>query len=140
MKDVSSKELDNSKYFYAVGRRKTSVVTVRLYNSPGKSLINDLDVFKIYTKDYEYKKFLKPFELLGLDYKNFHFTVKAKGGGKMSQLDAMVLGISRALVKFDESFKKPLKDAKLLTRDSREVERKKTGKKKSRRSEQYSKR
>ena len=130
----------SNEYKYAVGRRKTSVVTVRLYEKKGKSTLNDKPIESIYDKDYEITKIYKPFELLGIDKDKFYFTAVAKGGGKYSQLDALVLGLSRGLVKLDQSYKKVLKDNGLLTRDPRMVERKKTGLKKARKAEQYTKR
>jgi len=82
---------------------------------------------------------LKPFEVTGTLGK---FDVKARlnGGGITGQMEAMRLGIARALLGVDEDFRKPLKGQGLLTRDSRMVERKKYGRHKARRSEQYSKR
>jgi len=132
--------MSNSEYKYAVGRRKTSVVTVRLYHENGKSTLNNKPIESVYDKDYELAKIYKPFDLLGIEKNDFYFTAVAKGGGKYSQLDALVLGLSRALVKLDQSYKKVLKDNGLLTRDPRMVERKKTGLKKARKAEQFTKR
>jgi len=132
--------MNNDEYKYAVGRRKTSVVTVRLYHKNGKSTLNNKLIENVYNKDYEFVRIYKPFELLGINKDDFYFTAVAKGGGKYSQLDALVLGLSRALVKLDKSYKKVLKGNGLLTRDPRMVERKKTGLKKARKAEQYTKR
>lgn len=129
-----------NEFIYSIGRRKTSVATLRLYQAPGKSEINGHDVSKVYNKDYELSRLLKPFEVLSIDPKSFYFTVKVKGGGKYSQLDAIVLALSRCFTKLNPDYKSILKKNGLLTRDPREVERKKTGLKKSRKAEQYSKR
>jgi small subunit ribosomal protein S9 len=128
-----------AKYFYAKGRRKTSTATVRLYEGKGESTINDKPV-----DTYVSTEFLK--EQLNLPFKsidqlgNFYFTAVVKGGGFNSQVDAIKLAISRALLKYDETLKPALKVNSLLTRDPRMVERKKAGLRKARRAEQYSKR
>lgn len=132
--------MSESKYFYALGRRKTSVATVRLYNTGGKSKVNDKDFEKAYIHDYEQRKIMQPFETAGLKTKDFYFTAVTKGGGKISQITAIQLGIARAIVKFNPDLKTLLKKEGLLTRDPRMVERKKTGLKKARKAEQYSKR
>jgi small subunit ribosomal protein S9 len=131
---------NTEKYFYALGRRKTSTATVRLFETEGKSKINGKDFSSIYKSDVYAIKVSEPFKVLELDPNKFMFTAKTAGGGVVSQLEAIVLGLSRALVKMNESYKKALKDADLLTRDSRMVERKKPGLRKARRAEQYSKR
>ncbi len=128
------------KYIYTIGRRKTSVATVRLFNGNGKSTVNNKDFEKLYLSKAEQKMVTKPFVVADLDPKDYYFTSVANGGGKMSQLGAIVLGISRAIVKMDESKKPSLKKEGLLTRDPRMVERKKPGLRKARKTEQYSKR
>lgn len=129
------------KYFYAIGRRKTSHVTVRLYEGAGENYVNEKKLNEYFSGgELTQKTFEKLFETANLKYKNFHFTIKAKGGGVSSQMDAILLGLARALVKFNPELKKPLKDAGYLTRDPRMVERKKTGLKKARKAEQYTKR
>lgn len=132
--------MSDIKYFYAIGRRKTSVATVRLYNESGKSKVNDKDLEKVYIHDYEKRKIFQPFEAGGLKIKDFYFTAVTKGGGKISQLSAIQLGLARAIVKYNPDLKTLLKKEGLLTRDPRMVERKKTGLKKARKAEQYSKR
>lgn len=130
----------DTKYFYAIGRRKTSTVTVRLFEGKGASKINDKAITEIYNLPNQQVKLLEPFVVSELDPKEFHFTVKASGGGVASQLGAIQLGISRAIIKMDEAKKGLLKKAGLLTRDPRMVERKKAGLRKARKAEQYSKR
>lgn len=126
-------------YTYAYGRRKTSVATVRLYKGKGENVINDKQFTQIYTRLSESKSVELPFKLTNT-LGNYYFTAKTNGGGKASQLDAIVLGIARALVKEDETNKPLLKKESLLTRDDRMVERKKTGRRKARKSDQFSKR
>lgn len=127
-------------YFYGIGRRKTAVATVRLYSSKGTSLFNNKKLDAVYPDKELLKIINEPFVACNLDPDSFHFTVVAKGGGFNSQLEAARLGIARALVKLNPEFKKLLKKEKLTTRDPRMVESKKTGYKKARKTEQYSKR
>lgn len=129
-----------SKYFYAIGRRKTSSATVRLFNKQGDSVINEKKYTEYYPSNIQQTQLLEPFKVAELDPKNFMYTVKVQGGGTSSQLGAIKLGISRAIVIMDESKKPALKKAGLLTRDPRMVERKKTGLRKARKREQFSKR
>ncbi len=128
------------KYFYSIGRRKTSTATVRLFEDSGKSTINGKDLEKIYGDTVSMNRILEPFVVAELDPKKFYFTVVTKGGGTSSQIDAIKLGISRSIVKMDPDKKTLLKQAGLMTRDPRMVERKKTGLRKARKKEQFSKR
>lgn len=132
--------MTDKKYFYALGRRKTAVATVRLFEEAGISQINGNTIDKVYKSNLDLQELITPFKVAELDEKKFHFTAKVLGSGKNSQLGAIKLGIARAIVKFDPEKKKALKDEGLLTRDPRMVERKKTGRRKARKSEQYSKR
>ena len=127
------------KYFYAIGRRKTSVATLRLFAGKGNELINNKEVKQVYNSPRHLEKLYLPFKKTETEGK-YYFHARAKGGGINGQLDAIVLALSRGLVKVDDSFRKPLKIAKLLTCDSRVKERKKPGLKKARKKEQYSKR
>jgi small subunit ribosomal protein S9 len=131
------------KYFYAVGRRKTSVAEVRLYPQE-KAGENDLLVNKKKFKDYFpiltlQNIILSPFKATGATNK-FKSLISVRGGGFHGQAEAVRLGISRALVSHDQSLKKVLKDSGYLTRDSRIVERKKPGLKKARKAPQWAKR
>lgn len=112
-------------YVYALGRRKRSVARIRLLKGKDQTLVNDMPVGQ-YFKDISSVYFLKPFELTQTTGK-FYVTAKIEGGGKQGQLGAFTLGVSRALVKTDESFRKTLRQAGLLTRDPRERERRKFG-------------
>lgn len=133
-------------YFEAVGRRKTAIARVRLYTSSpaqsigeGNLLINDRP-YKNYFPTLILQNMVEsPFIRLK-SINRFKGTVKVKGGGVTAQAEAIRHGFSRTLVLFDINFRKKLKKAGFLTRDSREVERKKFGLKKARRGPQWSKR
>ena len=128
------------KYSYTIGRRKTSVATVRLYETKGDNMMNSNPLSKYYSHKYELAKIFSPFKATDLSEKDFYFTTEISGGGKESQLEALRLALSRAIVKMYPDKKKALKDEGLLTRDPRMVERKKAGLRKARKAEQYSKR
>ncbi|BCX13490.1 MAG: 30S ribosomal protein S9 [Candidatus Dojkabacteria bacterium] len=128
------------KYFYSIGRRKTSHATVRLYEGKGENKVNDKKLYDYFVDSLTSKVFEKLFRKADLNFKDFHFTARVRGGGINSQLEAVLLGVARSIVKFDQDKKKQLKDAGYLTRDPRMVERKKTGLKKARKAEQYTKR
>jgi small subunit ribosomal protein S9 len=128
------------KFVYTVGRRKTSVATLRLFNLAGKNQINTKILEDLYTHKFEQDDILSPLKVAELNIKSFSFTAMVKGGGKSSQAEAVRLALARAIVKLEPEKKKALKDAGLLTRDPRMVERKKTGLRKARKAEQYSKR
>lgn len=115
-------------YIFAVGRRKTSVARVRLFQGKGEMLVNNTPAGK-YFGDIPAgdKLWTRPFQLTQTDGK-YYATVKVSGGGKDGQLGAVLHGISRALVAADgEKFRAPLKKHGLLTRDSRMKERRKVG-------------
>ena len=133
-------EIKLGKYQYAIGRRKTSSATVRLFSSSGDSIINGKKMTEYFPLEVQKIMISEPFKVAELDPSSFMYTVKVQGGGVTSQLNAIRLGISRAIVKLDETKKVLLKKAGLLTRDSRMVERKKTGLPKARKKEQFSKR
>jgi len=127
------------RYFYAVGKRKTSVARVRLYeNGKGEFKVNGQPLEKYFYGELigSTKAPLKLTELL----KRFDIEVEAQGGGIASQADAVRHGIARAITRFDSSFRLVLKRAGYLTRDSRAKERKKPGLLRARRAPQWSKR
>lgn len=128
------------KYTYTIGRRKTSVATLRLFRTPGNNTVNEKPLEVVYPHDYELTNLLAPFKAADLNEKEYSFTVKVTGGGKMSQLGAIKLALARAIAKLYPDKKKALKVEGLLTRDPRMVERKKPGLRKARKAEQYSKR
>ena len=124
---------------YATGRRKTSIAKVWLKKGSGKIYVNGKNFEDYFTRSTHKMQILRPFEIIN---QSTDYDVKSNvvGGGHTGQAGALVHGISRALIKFDENLKSTLKKEKLTTRDSRSVERKKPGKAKARRSFQFSKR
>lgn len=130
---------DKKNYYYAVGRRKTAVATVRLMDGKGVITVNGQPSGEYFNNTALSKMIAVPLELVSkagaLDA-----IVRVEGGGKRGQVDAIRLGIARALVEMSEDFKLTLKKAGLLTRDPREKERKKYGLKKARKAPQFSKR
>jgi len=126
-------------YYEGVGRRKTSIAIVRLYTKKKEILINGRDPRSYFPLMRQQKIIESPFEKMKCPDK-FGATIKVGGGGLEAQAEAIRLGISRAMVEFNQDFKKRLRRAGFLTRDSRVVERKKYGLRKARRAPQWSKR
>ncbi|MCK9161135.1 MAG: 30S ribosomal protein S9 [Arcobacter butzleri] len=125
---------------YATGRRKTAVAKVWLENGNGTLTINGQDIDQwLGGLEAIKKKLMQPLEVTK-QASSVNVKVVVMGSGFSSQAGAVRHGISRALVAYDEQFRAVLKPYGLLTRDSRSVERKKYGKKKARRSPQFSKR
>ena len=132
-------KLDFKDSRYATGRRKTSIAKVWLKKGSGKIYVNG-KLFNEYFADETHKmQIVRPFELIKQPT-DYDVRCSVKGGGPTGQAGAMVHGISKALLMFDENLKATLKTEKLTTRDSRAVERKKPGRRKARRSFQFSKR
>jgi small subunit ribosomal protein S9 len=132
-------KLDFKDSKYATGRRKTSIAKVWLKKGSGKIYVNGKLYSEYFASDNHKMQIVRPFEIINQPT-NYDVRCQVKGGGPTGQAGAMVHGISKALVMFDESLKSTLKSEKLTTRDSRAVERKKPGRKKARRSFQFSKR
>ncbi len=128
-----------TKYYYAKGRRKTSVATARIFVGKGENMLNDKPLAHYYSSKNDQKLIQAPFALLETE-EQFYFHAHTKGGGIMSQRDAIVHALARALVVYKPEFKTVLKKSGLMTRDPRMVERKKTGLKKARKAPQFSKR
>ncbi|HRD80419.1 MAG: 30S ribosomal protein S9 [Saprospiraceae bacterium] len=124
----------------AIGRRKSSVARVYLSKGDGKILINGKDYKAYFPQTHVQANITQPFATAAIENGIYDLNVNVKGGGFKGQSEAVRMGISRALIKLNEDFRKPLKEQKLLTRDAREVERKKYGKPKARKSFQFSKR
>ncbi len=162
-----SKENLKKKYYYAVGKRKTAVAQVKLFEKVVKKEkpSKKVDDVEVDTDDKKQKVKKKDTEIMvngivygdyfaGVDHEfvllqplkltntadKFSFEIKVKGSGKAAQAGAVRHGIAKALVVFDDEYKAQLKPEGLLKRDARMVERKKFGKKKARRSKQWSKR
>lgn len=125
--------------YAAVGRRKTSVARVYLRPGSGKVVVNKRPFDEYFPLDFRRGLITRPMDVTETTAQ-FDIVVNAKGGGVTGQADAMMLGIARALLKFNDEFRKPLRDAGLLTRDPRMVERKKYGQPKARKRFQFSKR
>ena len=124
---------------YATGKRKNSIAKVWLTpNGKGEIKVNKKDLNKYFSRSLFNMIIKKPFETISSN--NFNVNVSVKGGGLSGQADAIKLAISKALVNYDLKFRVALKKEGLLTRDSRVVERKKYGRRKARRSFQFSKR
>jgi len=123
----------------AVGRRKEAVTRVFLSKGDGNITINGKEYKTYFPLVYLQNQVELPFKSINAADK-FNVTVNATGGGVKGQAEAVKLGIARALLQVNPEYKPALKEAGLLTRDSRSVERKKPGKKKARKSFQFSKR
>ena len=132
-------KLDFKDSKYATGRRKTSIAKIWLKKGSGKIYVNGKDYQKYFSSEIHKIQITKPFEIIN-QATEYDVRCSVKGGGPTGQAGALVHGISKALVMFDSNLKSTLRSEKLTTRDSRAVERKKPGRKKARRSFQFSKR
>jgi len=126
-------------YYWGTGRRKTSVARVRLRHGEGKIIVNDRDVDSYFNTDRDRQAVRSPLKITKT-VTRFDVIAKVSGGGPSGQAGAVLLGIARALRNADKSLEPILRESGLLTRDSRMSERKKYGRKKARRSFQFSKR
>ena len=134
------KKASTKEYFRAIGRRKTATAVVRLYKASKTSYsINGKDLV-VYFPTPELKKIVTGAFETATPSEKFEVVVTTKGGGSHAQAEAVRHGISRALVLFDAELRTTLKKSKMLKRDPRQVERKKFGLKKARKSPQWSKR
>lgn len=127
------------KYYEGVGRRKTSVARVRIYEGSDITIINGKDPKEYFGTEYVIQSYLTPMIVTNL-LKKFGYSVKVSGGGVNGQVGAIKLGLARALMKYDITLRKVLKENGMVTRDPRMVERKKYFLRKARKSPQYSKR
>lgn len=125
--------------YYGTGKRKCSIAKVWLFEGNGTILINNLEPQDYFGSMYDVQDMQKPLTHLSLNSK-FNAKITVLGGGKASQVDACILGISRALLEVNSSFREPLKSQGVLTRDPRVKERKKYGLKKARKARQFRKR
>ena len=125
--------------YQAVGRRKTSVARVYLRPGSGNVVINKRGLETYFPLKSRQITLTSPFEATNTTGQ-FDVVANAKGGGLTGQVEAIRLGIARALVDYNEELRKPLRDAGFLTRDPRMVERKKYGQPKARKRFQFSKR
>jgi small subunit ribosomal protein S9 len=130
----------DTQYIEGIGRRKTATARVRI--KPAKKTeitVNDKSVEEYFPTDVLRAHVTQPFSVEGLE-QAFTVTVKVTGGGISSQSEAVRHGVARALTKYEETLRKPLKSAGYLKRDPRMKERRKFGLKKARRAPQWSKR
>lgn len=136
MSEAGSKE----QFFYGVGRRKSAVARVRLYPGDGKITVNGKPGTEYFGgRELHQTTLMEPMRVTGTADR-FDVVATVVGGGVSGQAGAVRHGISRALVRFDEELRSPLKSGKFLTRDARAKERKKVGLKRARKAPQYTKR
>lgn len=144
--EEKSREEKPVRYYEAVGRRKRAVARVRLWTvrpsdsaAEGNFIINNKPYKNYFPAERAWNEAEVAFKKLKA-FNRFRVSVAVSGGGVQAQAEAVRHGASRALIKFDPNFRKKLKKAGYLRRDSREVERKKPGLKKARRAPQWTKR
>ena len=125
--------------YYGTGRRKTSTARVFITAGTGAIVVNDRPLDEYFGRPVARLVVRQPLELIDAVSK-FDFFITVAGGGMSGQAGAIRHGITRALVEYDETLKTSLRQAGFVTRDSREVERKKIGLRKARKRPQYSKR
>jgi len=125
--------------YYSTGRRKSSTARVFLKKGSGTITINNRDLNQYFGRETGCMIVRQPLEAINMK-NDFDINVTVKGGGISGQADAIRHGITRALIEYDETLRKALRQAGFVTRDAREVERKKIGLHKARKRPQYSKR
>ena len=126
-------------YWWGTGRRKSSVARVRIKPGDGKLVVNKKELKDYFVREQDRKAVLAPLVTVDAE-KSFDIFINVKGGGTTGQAGASLLGIARALKKYDENYLQALRDGGHLTRDPRMVERKKPGQRGARRRFQFSKR
>jgi small subunit ribosomal protein S9 len=126
-------------YYYGTGRRKSSVARVFLKKGTGNIVVNEKPVDTFFARETGRMIVRQPLKLTNHDT-TFDIMVNVAGGGESGQAGAVRHGITRALIDYDAALKPTLSKAGLVTRDAREVERKKVGRRKARRGTQFSKR
>jgi small subunit ribosomal protein S9 len=127
------------KYYYGTGRRKSSVARVFIQPGKGAIVVNNKPVEEYFSRHTSQMVLKQPLELTE-NQTTFDIKVNVIGGGESGQAGAVRHGITRALLDYDEALKPELSKAGFVTRDDREVERKKVGLRKARRRKQFSKR
>ena len=125
--------------YYATGRRKTSSARVFLRRGSGNIIVNQKPLDEYFGRETSRMVVRQPLQVVDMA-NNFDFYITVTGGGSSGQAGAIRHGISRALRTYNEDLREPLRKAGFLTRDAREVERKKVGLHKARRATQFSKR
>ncbi|POZ62559.1 30S ribosomal protein S9 [Chromobacterium alticapitis] len=129
----------NGKYYYGTGRRKSSVARVFMQKGSGQIIVNGKPVDEYFARETGRMVIRQPL-VLTENVESFDIKVNVVGGGETGQAGAIRHGITRALIDFDAALKPALSAAGYVTRDAREVERKKVGLRKARRAKQFSKR
>jgi small subunit ribosomal protein S9 len=129
----------NPQHYYGTGRRKSAVARVFLRPGKGQIIVNGKSIDEFFSRETGRMIVRQPLELSN-HTATFDIAVNVSGGGESGQAGAVRHGITRALINYDAALKPALKKAGLVTRDAREVERKKVGLHKARRRKQYSKR
>ena len=130
----------SDQYYYATGKRKSSIARVRVYpNGSGSIEINGKPAKEFFSVSTQLGTILEPLEKLE-QAKNVNITVVVSGGGVTGQAQAIRHGIAKAMVEMDQNFRPMMKRSGFLTRDARKVDRKKPGLRKARRSPQWAKR
>ena len=124
---------------YGTGRRKTSTARVFVKSGTGSITVNNRPLDEFFGRKTARMIVRQPLELVGMENK-FDINATVSGGGTTGQAGAIRHGLTRALIEYDETLRQPLRKAGFVTRDAREVERKKVGLRKARRATQYSKR
>ncbi|MEE4293162.1 MAG: 30S ribosomal protein S9 [Xanthomonadales bacterium] len=125
--------------YYGTGRRKSSTARVFLTKGTGQIMVNDRPLDEFFGRETACMIVRQPLEKVEMT-DNFDIKATVIGGGISGQAGAIRLGLTRALIEYDEELRKPLRKAGYVTRDAREVERKKVGLHKARKATQYSKR
>jgi small subunit ribosomal protein S9 len=129
----------SAQHNYGTGRRKTATARVYLKAGSGKITVNERPLDEFFGRETGRMIVRQPLEAVQLTSR-FDISVHVAGGGITGQAGAIRHGITRALIEYDDGLRKPLRAAGFVTRDAREVERKKVGRRKARRGPQYSKR
>jgi small subunit ribosomal protein S9 len=124
---------------YGTGRRKTSTARVYIKAGSGRITVNERSLDEFFGRETGRMIVRQPLDLVQMGDR-FDIEVHVAGGGITGQAGAIRHGITRALIQYDETLRQPLRQAGFVTRDAREVERKKVGRRKARRGPQYSKR
>ncbi len=125
--------------YYGTGRRKSSTARVFMTKGKGQIIVNDRPLDEFFGRETARMIVRQPLEKVEM-MENFDIKATVSGGGISGQAGAIRLGVTRALMEYDEELRRPLRKAGYVTRDAREVERKKVGLHKARKATQYSKR
>ncbi|HJN93094.1 MAG TPA: 30S ribosomal protein S9 [Dehalococcoidia bacterium] len=127
------------RYFYGTGRRKSAVARVRLYPGDGAVVINGKPMVEVFARDSWQRQIVEPLSIANARNR-YNVEIKVVGGGISGWAGAIRHGVARALLASDETLRRPLRQAGMLTRDPRVKERKKPGLKRARKAPQYTKR